>query len=286
MKTDSLFYELFRIDPRSLFELVQLDIEGDYTFESITAKRAEKRFDGFLRRMDGDGPFVFLEIQGYTDKKIYWRLFREICTWYEQEETDIPFAAVLLFLDEKYDPGDCPLSCLSPHRMIRANLTDCLKSLGDRAGVLTVLKPFGISAKEELPGAVSRWKKEIDTLNLPEYKTERLTELLEYVILQCFPKLTLKEIKKMIHLTPLEETVAGQELIQIGIERGLQKGIAEGIQKGIAEGMDRGIEKGEIIGKIQIIRKILKQRQSPKANLIGKKTEELKEMLRKLEEKL
>jgi len=86
----------------------------------------------------------------------------------------------------------------------------------------------------------------------------------------------------MINLTPLEKTVAGQELIQIGIE----KGIAEGIEKGIAEGMDRGIEKGEIIGKIQIIQKILKQRQSPKAKLIEKNTEELKEMLKRLEEKL
>ncbi len=74
----------------------------------------------------------------------------------------------------------------------------------------------------------------------------------------------------MIHLTPLEETVAGQELIQIGIE------------KGIAE----GIEKGEIIGKIQIIRKILKMRQSSKAKLVEKEIKELKEMLRKPEEKL
>ncbi len=48
MKTDELFYELFRLDPRSLFELVHLNLEGEYTFESITIKTTEKRLDGFI----------------------------------------------------------------------------------------------------------------------------------------------------------------------------------------------------------------------------------------------
>jgi len=91
MKTDALFYELFRIEPRSLFELANLEIEGEYTFESITVKTTEKRFDGFFRRKDGIGPNIFLEIQGYDDPAIYWRSFREVSTWYEQTKSDIPF---------------------------------------------------------------------------------------------------------------------------------------------------------------------------------------------------
>ena len=53
MKTDALFYELFQIDPRSLFRLAQLEVEGEYIFESITVKTTEKRFDGFCKRTDG-----------------------------------------------------------------------------------------------------------------------------------------------------------------------------------------------------------------------------------------
>ena len=34
----------------------------------------------------------------------------------------------------------------------------------------------------------------------------------------------------MLGLTPLEETVAGQELIQLGRDEGLQKGLQEGAQ--------------------------------------------------------
>ena len=48
MKTDALFYKLFRISPRSLFRLVGMRPRGRYAFESITVKTREKRFDGFL----------------------------------------------------------------------------------------------------------------------------------------------------------------------------------------------------------------------------------------------
>ena len=36
MKTDELFYELFRFSPDSLLELIQLEVRGVYRFESIT----------------------------------------------------------------------------------------------------------------------------------------------------------------------------------------------------------------------------------------------------------
>jgi len=71
----------------------------------------------------------------------------------------------------------------------------------------------------------------------------------------------------MIRLTPLEETVAGQELIQMGIKQGIEK----------------GIEKGELIGRIQLMQSILKRRQSAKTKLIRKNMQELKEKLKKLE---
>ncbi len=44
MKTDTLFYELFKLDPQSLIQLVDLDVKGEYIFESITVKTTEKRF--------------------------------------------------------------------------------------------------------------------------------------------------------------------------------------------------------------------------------------------------
>jgi len=56
----------------------------------------------------------------------------------------------------------------------------------------------------------------------------------------------------MIHYTPIEKTVVGQELIQMGrIE-------------GRTEGFEKGIEKGEIIGKIHLAQRLLKRPVTPK----------------------
>jgi predicted transposase YdaD len=109
MKTDSLFYELFKLHPKSLSELAGLETEGEYVFESITVKSTEKRMDGFFRRKDSRGADIFLEVQGYDDRLIYWRLFREISTRYEQTGSEQPFVAIILFIDEKYDPKNCPV---------------------------------------------------------------------------------------------------------------------------------------------------------------------------------
>lgn len=152
MKTDELLYELFKLDPKSVFRLAQLDLEGEYSFESITVKTVEKRIDGFLRRTDGVGPNVFVEFQGWDDQKIYWRSFREVCMFYEERDESAPFILIIVFIDPK------------------------------------------------------------------------IIELLEFAIWQRLPSLSLKEVQKMIQLTPLEETVAGKELIQMGIQRGRQEG--------------------------------------------------------------
>ena len=87
MKTDTLFYRLFKIHPRGFFQLTGLDISGNYEFESITTKTTKKRFDGFLKGTDGAGPNIFSEFQGWDAPKIYWRIFREIFTYYEQTDT-------------------------------------------------------------------------------------------------------------------------------------------------------------------------------------------------------
>lgn len=263
MKTDALFYELFKLDPASLFRLIQLNISGRYSFESITVKTTEKRFDGFFQRMDGRGPNIFLEVQGYSGDKIFWRIFREIFAWYEQDDSDEPFFAVVLFIDMKYNPDNCPVSCVPPNRLICIDLVECLKSVEDDPGVLTVLKPFMLPDAGNLRDSVRQWKMELDSLNLPGDRIKIVTELLEYTILQRFPKLTLKEIQKMIELTPLEQTVAGQELVRMG--------------------MTEGKKEGELIGKIRLAQRILRRPVMLKKDLEKMGIRQLKKLCKELE---
>ncbi len=258
MKTDALFYELFKFDPQSLFDLIRLDAQGAYVFESITAKTTEKRLDGLFRRIDGQGPNLFAEVQGYPDKKIYWRFFREISTWHEQNDDDQPFIAVVLFTDRAFDPGKPRLSCVKPCRLIRCYLPDLLKRIGKKASALTVLKPLVLKDRKKLPESVQQWDAEIRAMGLPKAKTKILNELLEYAVLQRFSDLTLEEVKKMIQLTPLEKTVAGQELIQMGLLQGKQEGKREGKLEGKREGKLEGKREGKLEGRTETALNLLK----------------------------
>jgi len=146
---------------------------------------------------------------------------------------------------------------------MRCNLVDCLKNIEADATPLVVLKPLTLQQKADLPRAVDEWNAGIEAMDLPEDRKKTLTELLEYAILQRFKDITLEEIRKMIQLTPLEETVAVKELIQ--------------------KGMEKGMEKGQLMGQIQLLQRLLKRPQTPDKALIGLGLKELQAMLAKLE---
>jgi hypothetical protein len=123
----------------------------------------------------------------------------------------------------------------------------------------------------ELPQSVGEWKAGIDAMGLPESRKKTLNELLEYAILQRFKTFTLEEIRKMIELTPLEETVAGKQLIQQGMDIGLE------------QGMETGLEKGQVIGQIQLIQRLLKRSPTPTQSLSHLDITELEATLAALE---
>jgi len=266
MKTDALFHELFRFDPQSLFYLLNLQIDGQYAFESISIKTVEKRLDGYFKRIDGEGPNIFLEVQGYDDPKIHWRLFRKICTFYEQRDDRSPFIAIVLFLDEKYDPGPFSLLCNPPCQLLRANLIDCIKMLKSAPGTLTILKPLVLATKEELAQALPQWKVDIQSLQLPEAQEKVLVELLEYAIVQRFPELTYEEVNTMLQLTPIDQTVVGKQIFGMGF--------------------DQGVDQGELIGRIRFAQQLLRRPLSSKKELTKKAGEELKLLLSQLEKEV
>jgi predicted transposase YdaD len=291
MKTDELFYELFRFSPESLLELVQLDVSGPYRFESITVKSTEKRFDGYFKNVGDKGPDIFLEIQGYRDHNIYWRLFREICAFHEQRKDHRPFAAVVLFIDASLDPGNPPLNPAPPHQLIRRDMVECLKSIRDNATPLVVLKPLTLENKADLPKAVDQWKAGIDAMALPEDRKKTLTELLEYAILQRFKTITLEELQKMIELTPIEESVAFQEMVQ-KLSQKLRRELSQKLRQELSQKLSQELSqklrqeflaKGQLIGQIRLIERLLKRPQTPKESLALLDVEELETMLANLE---
>ncbi len=86
--------------------------------------------------------------------------------------------AIVLFVDKKYDPGPCPISFNPPHRLIIANLEDCLKGAGGTPEVLTMLKPLTLPSKEKLTEAADQWIREIDALKLPDEKVKNSARII------------------------------------------------------------------------------------------------------------
>jgi predicted transposase YdaD len=267
MKTDAAFYELFKFDPSSIFKLSGIKMESEYVYESITVKTTERRLDGFLRSTDDKSPLMFVEIQGYENEEIYWNGLRKISTYYEQEKDKRGAAAVFLFLDKKYDPGMPKfLTGMRKTNLKRVYLIEALKKVKDNIGALTILKPLILKTKSQLEGTVKECVEDIKKLELTEAKEQKLLELLNYIILERFSNIPLKEVQKMLGLTPLEKTVAGQELIQIGRQE--------------------GIERGKLIGEIQLMQRLLKMSVTSEEELIQKSIESLKALLQQLERSL
>ena len=264
MKTDALFYELFKIAPEALLELIQLRVPSPYSFESLTFKSTEKRLDGFFRSVHGQGPNIFLEIQGYPDTQIYWRLLREIAIYHEQNQDDTPWIAVVLFLEKTLDPG-VPKG-LESLNILRVYLPESLEAVAESVTPLVVLKPLTVADKAQLTQEAVSWKRAIEQLNCADNQKRNLLKLLIYAILEHFPELSSREVETMIQLTPLEQTRAVKEWIQQGLEQGL--------------------EQGKLIGRIQMGQKFLRRAVQSEADLQAKTLEELQQLADSLERQL
>jgi hypothetical protein len=79
----------------------------------------------------------------------------------------------------------------------------------------------------------------------------------------------------MVHLTPIEETVIGRELIQIGYEKGLREVREEGEKIGLAKGI--------LIGEIRASQKMLGQPPTPTDELAAQPLETLQAMLQQFD---
>jgi predicted transposase YdaD len=109
MKTDSLFYRLFKEQPTLVFELI-----GDpsprtatYAFGSQEVKQLSFRIDGILNPPPyaSDLPIVFVEVQGYPDRTrtLYHSFFAEIFLYLRDYQPVNDWIGVLIFTKRSLD---------------------------------------------------------------------------------------------------------------------------------------------------------------------------------------
>ncbi|MEM7539082.1 MAG: DUF2887 domain-containing protein [Chloroflexota bacterium] len=235
MNTDKLFHEYFQAVPQAVFELAQIEVACSYEYISPVVKASERRLDGFLKPQVEGQPYFFLEIQGYNDSHIYWRSISQLGLSHEQnrELDGQNWQVIIFFLDESYDPGPKTLGPLYPARrrwLTRKVLPKVLAKIDNPPPILNVLLPLAATSIADVEENGAKWVDEIrhdPTLN--KAIEMKLISLLVQFIGQKFVDLPKKEIDQMLQLTPFEQTAAGKDYIEEGLQQGLQQARREDI---------------------------------------------------------
>jgi len=228
MKTDKLFYRIFLNQPSLLAELIPglpVDCKFDYTAPVI--KEQEFRLDGVLTPLSKDPklPLVFLEAQMQADPDFYGRYFAEIYLYLKQYKSDRPWLGLLILKSRKHYLGsENSYQFQLDSQVHRLYLQDLLNesSLSPNLALLQLI----VLPKTKTPQAAQDLLKKVKT----ESGFRQQLDLIEAILVNKFPQLSLEEILKMLDLKTADITQT--RFYQDVFQQGKQQGEQEGEQKG------------------------------------------------------
>jgi predicted transposase/invertase (TIGR01784 family) len=236
MKTDKLFYRIFLNQPGLLAELlpgIPPDCQFDYSAPVI--KEQEFRHDGILTPVGNDPnlPIVFLEAQMQPDTNFYGRYFAEIYLYLKQYKIIRPWRGLLILKSRRHDLGsEIPYQYQLDNQVQRLYLQDLLHQnpLSPNLALLQLIilpKTKTVQAAQNLLES---------SKGQAEFRQK--LDLVEAILVNKFPNLSLEEILKMLDLktADITQTRFYQDVFQLGRQEGEQKGRQEGDQKGRQEG--------------------------------------------------
>jgi len=236
MKTDKLFYRIFLNQPGLLAELlpgIPPDCQFDYSAPVI--KEQEFCHDGILTPVGNDPnlPIVFLEAQMQPDTDFYGRYFAEIYLYLKQYKIIRPWRGLLILKSRRHDLGsEIPYQFQLDNQVQRLYLQDLLHQnpLSPNLALLQLIilpKTKTVQAAQNLLES---------SKSQPEFRQK--LDLVEAILVNKFPNLSLEEILKMLDLktADITQTRFYRDVFQLGIQEGIQEGEQKGRQKGEQEG--------------------------------------------------
>ena len=240
MKTDKLFYRIFLNQPGLLAELlpgIPPDCQFDYSAPVI--KEQEFRHDGILTPVENETnlPLVFLEAQMQTDTDFYGRYFAEIYLYLKQYKIIRPWRGLLIIKSRRHDLGsEIPYQYQLDNQVQRLYLQDLLHQ-NPLSPNLALLQLIILPKTKTVQAAQNLLK---SSKGQAEFRQK--LDLVEAILVNKFPNLSLEEILKMLDLktADITQTRFYQDVFQLGRQEGEQKGRQEGEQKGRQEGEQEG----------------------------------------------
>ena len=235
MKTDKLFYRIFLNQPGLLAELLPgIPPNCQFDYSAPVIKEQEFRHDGILTPVENDPnlPIVFLEAQMQLDPDFYGRYFAEIYLYLKQYKIIRPWRGLLILKSRRHDLGsEIPYQFQLDNQVQRLYLQDLLHQnpLSPNLALLQLIilpKTKTVQAAQNLLES---------SKSQPEFRQK--LDLVEAILVNKFPNLSLEEILKMLDLktADITQTRFYRDVFQLGIQEGRQEGIQKGEQEGEAK---------------------------------------------------
>lgn len=224
MKTDHIFYALFRTAPEIVLKLIgQLPSHG-YEFSSVEVKETAFRLDGVLtpKVESAEQPTIFVEVQFQKDDAFYRRLFAEIFMFLRHNPEVTYWRSVIIFERRSREPEDAQKvpfqTLLNSSQVHRIYLEDFqqTESTSLEAAILqlVVTKPRS---------TIQRAKALINTVNAQSDSSlpnSQILGLIETIVLCKFPNLDREEIAAMLGIDELKQTRVYKDALEEGRQEG------------------------------------------------------------------
>jgi predicted transposase/invertase (TIGR01784 family) len=239
MKTDKLFYRIFLNQPGLLAELlpgIPPDCQFDYSAPVI--KEQEFRHDGILTPVENDPnlPIVFLEAQMQPDTDFYGRYFAEIYLDLKQYKIIRSWRGLLILKSRRHDLGsEIPYQYQLDNQVQRLYLQDLLHQ-NPLSPNLALLQLIILPKTKTVQAAQNLLKS-----SKSQAEFSQKLDLVEAILVNKFPNLSLEEILKMLDLktADITQTRFYRDVFQLGRQEGEQKGRQEGEAKLIIRQLKR-----------------------------------------------
>ncbi|MBD2179996.1 Rpn family recombination-promoting nuclease/putative transposase [Planktothrix sp. FACHB-1355] len=252
MKTDSLFYNIFRQFPFIFFALLGIPAEttNQYEFTSQEVKQLSFRLDGLFLPINPNSqlPFYIVEVQFQPDPNLYYRLFAELFIYLRQYQPPHPWQLVVIYPNRQTEREN---NIHFQEMLALPNLTriyiDELSTTETASLPIKLLKLI-VEPENTAPDLARELAAQVRT-EIPNVTVrDSLIELLETIVVYKLPQKSREEIAAMFNLSDLKKTRVYQE-IQAEVQAEAQAEIAK-IQAEAQEAKQR--EKATILRLVSL----------------------------------
>ncbi len=256
METDGAFAEIFSLKPDWLGKLAGWEhSDGPFLETRPGTFKAVLHCDLLVVPADPVEAEKVCELQLYYDRAVWvrtdlarllrWRQINPPEACRSRGFTPRRVEGFIVFGDRSHvPPGDEE----APHIrwVILSERLAELEAVEPGHALAALLRPVVAASDAEVEArAASDYRMLHDHPEMSGTDRDCLVRIFVRFLMQRFRTRTLEQINHMIEeLVQVEETRAGRELIEKGIERGIEKGMERGVEEGLERGLEQGIHRG------------------------------------------